>query len=114
LAHISLLHLGLHALHVDEWLRVLVLLQHCVEKWAAGSQDVSVGLNLLVLLTHQGHIGEVCVFTQGPEGTNNVVLELIPLEAKLFKLAASGHWSPPRSDPSLSHILFLYLKKGGT
>jgi hypothetical protein len=68
---------------------VLVTFKHFAEKWAAGSQDDAVGLNLLVLFTHQGHIGEVCLPPQITEGTDNVLLEIIPLQAEL--LWGRGH-----------------------
>ena len=61
---------------------MFVPFQHSAKEWAASYQNHSVGLDLLVFLTHQGHIREVQVFSDIMIGTDNVCLMIVPLKAK--------------------------------
>ena len=48
------------------------------------SQDHLVSLRLLTILTGQGHISKVIVLSQVSISNFDVLLEIIPLEAKFF------------------------------
>jgi hypothetical protein len=63
---------------------VLVVLQYSVEKQTAGRQDDFVSFYPLVLLTHEGHIGEVGVTLKIMDRSDNIFLKVIPLQAKFL------------------------------
>ena len=73
---------GLQAPHVEE--RVLVLLgslQQPLEEWAARGKDHLVALKLTIL-TCQGHISKVFVPSQLPEWSPDILLKIVPFQAK--------------------------------
>jgi hypothetical protein len=58
---------------------MLVIIQEFTEKRTIGTQDDLVSFYLLVFITHQSDIGEVCVFSIILERIDNVLVEIIPL-----------------------------------
>ena len=62
-----------------------VSLKYCIKEWTGGSQDHLVCFHLLTILTGQGHISKVIVLSQVSKGNFDVVLEVVPLEAKFFR-----------------------------
>ena len=49
------------------------------------SQDHLVGFHLLTILTGKSDIGKVVVLSQVPKGINDILFEVVPLEAKFFR-----------------------------
>ena len=68
---------------------VFVSLQNCFKEWAAGCEDYSVSLNLMVFLTHQSNIREVQLIPEVLVGSDYVLLEVIPLQTELLR--GMGH-----------------------
>ena len=64
--------------------------QQLLEEGATGRKDHFVGLDALIL-TGQGDISKVIVNSEFSEGNLHYVLEIIPLQAKLF----GGHDGRP-------------------
>ena len=62
-------------------MRVLVLPQEVRKEGAGCDEDHRVRVNLLSVLTGQGHIGEVLVLSQFLKGRSDVVKEIVPLQA---------------------------------
>ena len=54
-------------------------------KGSGSSQDHLVCFHLLTILTGQSHISEVIVLSQASKGSFDVLLEVVPLEAELFR-----------------------------
>ena len=65
-------------------MRVLVPSKQLLEERTGSSQDHLVCFHLLTILTGQSHIREVIVISQVSKSNLDVVLEVVPLEAKLF------------------------------
>ena len=63
---------------------VLLSLENRTEEWAASCEDYSVSFNLLFFLAHQSNIGVVVIFPQFLEGTDNILLEFIPLQTEFL------------------------------
>ena len=63
---------------------MFVPLKQPLEKWTRGCQDHPVSVHLLTILTHQGDIREVLVFSQIPKGNFDIFLEVVPLETQLL------------------------------
>ena len=59
--------------------------QDVPEEGRAGGQDDLVGLQLLLVITGQGHVKEVLVLAQLAEGHADVALEVVPPEAELLR-----------------------------
>ena len=75
---------GFQASDVNQRMGVLVSLQDIFEEWTRGCQDDFVGLNLVTILTGQGHISKVIGLSQISICTPDIVLEIVPLQAELF------------------------------
>ena len=64
---------------------MLVSCKQLLKERTGSSQDHFVCLHLLTILTGKGHISKVIVLSQVSKSTFDVVLEVIPLEAKFFR-----------------------------
>merc|ERR1719186_1369397 len=73
----------LDTLEVDERVLVGVATQDVPEEWATGTQNNFVCINLLII-TSEGHIKEVFVFSQFPESQTDVGFKVIPSQTKLL------------------------------
>ena len=67
--------------HLYQRMRVFVSFQKVLEGWAGACQDHFVSFNLLAILTGQGHISEVIVFSKISKGTFCILFEVYPLHA---------------------------------
>ena len=65
-------------------MRVLVPSKQLLEEGTGSSQDHLVCFQLLTILTGQGDISEVFVFSQISKRDFYIFLEVVPLEAQLF------------------------------
>ena len=63
-----------------QWVRVFVCSKQLLKDRTGSSQD-----HLLTILTGQSHISKVIVLSQVSKCTFDVVLEVVPLEAKFFR-----------------------------
>ena len=63
---------------------MFVLLQKVEKEWTGSNKNHLVHLHLLTILTGQSHISEVIILSQVSKNTFDVVLKVIPLEAKLL------------------------------
>ena len=75
----------LDPLEVEEGVLVGGAPQDVPEEGRAGGQDDLVGLQLLLVITGQGHVKEVLVLAQLAEGHADVALEVVPPEAELLR-----------------------------
>ena len=69
---------------VNNGLRVIVLLQHCLEEWAGSSKNSFVSHNLFILFTAQSNISKVLVFPHFFEKRCCIDLKFVPHQMKLF------------------------------
>ena len=68
--------------HVEEWVLMLPdFLEHPLEEGAAGRKDHLVAVHLPIL-TCQGDISKVLVLPQIAEGSLDILLEIVPFQAK--------------------------------
>ena len=56
-----------------------------LKEGTGGSQDHLVRLHLLTIIANQSHISKVIIFSEVSKGTLDVVLKVVPAEAKLFR-----------------------------
>ena len=54
-------------------------------KWTGYGQDYLVSINLCAIFADQGHISKVLVFSKRFKGWIQILLEIVPLKAKLFR-----------------------------
>ena len=93
----------LHPPQVEEGVGVGVPLQNGPEEGRAGREDHLVGLDLLIV-TCQGHIEEVFVFSQLSESSANICLEVVPPQTKLFTSHFDTYFSNFSFRPPMSCI----------
>ena len=67
-----------------QWVGVFASSKQLLKEWTGSCQDHLMCFHLLTILTGQSHISKVIVLSQVSKSTFDVVLEVIPLEAKLL------------------------------
>ena len=55
-------------------------------------------LDLVVVITHQGHIEELLLFSQESKGPGDIGLKIVPLQAEFFR-----HDTPMICSPKLNY-----------
>ena len=65
-------------------MRVFVPSQKVLKEWTWACKDHLVSFHLLTILTGQGHISKVSIFSQLSKCTNCILLEVVPLQTQLF------------------------------
>ena len=74
-----------HPSHIDQWMRVLVFPKQLLDEGTGSSQDHLVCFHLLTILAGQSHISKVIVISQVSKSAFDVLMEVVPPEAKLFQ-----------------------------
>ena len=74
---------------------VFVPFQHLFKDSTRTGENQLVGLDLITLLTDQGHISKVIILPENSERVGDVFLEITPLQTELSghcKLGGEGRW----------------------